>query len=123
MKKTLIALSAAGALFTIGAFAHGPAQPMHGGVVQTASDLQFELVPGRDGADLYVIDHGKPADASRSSGKLTVLQGGEKTEAELRPAGANRLRAAQVRLDKGARVVAVIHGIGDKPVTLRFALP
>ena len=123
MKKRLVALSAAATLFTAGAFAHGPAQSMHGGVVQTASDLQFELVPRQDGADLYVIDHGKPADASRASGKLTVLDGARKTEAELKPAGANRLQATQVRMGTGAKAVAVIHGMGDKPVILRFVLP
>lgn len=123
MKKLLVALSASMALFAAGASAHGPAAAMHGGVVQTAADLQFELVPGQDGIALYVVEHGKPADSSRLSGKLTVLNGTEKTEAELTPAGANRLQAANVRVGKGAKVVAMIKGTGGAPVTLRFAMP
>jgi hypothetical protein len=123
MKKLLVALSASLALLTAGASAHGPATAVHGGVVQTAADLQFELVAGRDGVALYVVDHGKPADSSRLSGKLTVLNGTEKTEAELKPAGANRLQAANVRVGKGAKVVAIVKGTGGTPVTLRFAMP
>lgn len=123
MKKMLVALSASMALFTVELSAHGPATAMHGGVVQSAADLQFELVPGQDGVALYVVDHGKPADSSRLSGKLTVLNGTEKSEAELKPAGANRLQAANLRVGPGAKVVAMIKGAGDMPVTLRFAVP
>ncbi len=56
---------------------------MHGGVVATASDLSFELVGSPDGAVIYVQDHGKPMTPTGLKGKLTVLNGAAKSEAEL----------------------------------------
>lgn len=103
------------------AHAHGGAKPQHGGVVQTASDLSFELVAQGPGAALYVVDHDKPADASKFSGKLTVLNGADKTEAELKPAGGNKLEAA-VKLDKGTKAVATIKLPGGTSTTVRFAI-
>ncbi|MDP3310314.1 MAG: hypothetical protein Q8S56_05030, partial [Polaromonas sp.] len=55
------------------------------------------------------------------SGKLTVLNGAEKSEAELKPAGGNKLEAKGVKLNKGAKVVAVLN-MGKKPVTVRFTV-
>ena len=118
---TLLAAAMAAASFP--AAAHGEAQPMHGGIVQMAADLQFELVPQAGGAALYVVDHGKPADASKMSGKLTVLNGKDKSEADLKPAGANKLEAANVKLGAGAKVVASVRGATPgKAVTVRFSV-
>lgn len=36
------------------AFAHRAAEPKHGGVAATVSDLYFELVPGDSGAVIYL---------------------------------------------------------------------
>lgn len=101
--------------------AHGGAKAQHGGVVQTASDLSFELVAQGAGASLYVVDHDKPADASKFSGKLTVLSGANKTEAELKPAGGNKLDAA-VKVDKGAKAVATIKLPDGTSTTVRFSI-
>jgi hypothetical protein len=122
MKKSLIALTAALAVVSFNAAAHGDAIAQHGGIVQVASDLQFELVPQANGAALYVVDHGKPADTSKMSGKLTVLNGTEKSEAELRAAGANKLEAANVKVAAGAKVVASVTNAGGKATTVRFAV-
>lgn len=104
------------------AHAHGNASPRHGGIVQQAHDLGFELVVEPDGASLYLSDHDKPLPAQGISGRLTVLAGGQKTEAELKPAEGNRLRATGVKLAPGAKLVAVLNGVGGKTVTVRFAL-
>jgi hypothetical protein len=122
MNKLLIALTAALAAASFNAHAHGDAKPMHGGVVQEASDLQFELVADGTGAALYVVDHGKPADTAKMSGKLTVLNGKEKSEAELKPAGSNKLQAADVKLAPGAKAVARVSGAAGKVITVRFTL-
>jgi hypothetical protein len=120
MKKILTALVlAAGALATTAAVAHGSAAK-HGGVVQASSDLAFELVPQAEGATLYVEDHGKPLATQGMSGKLTVLNGSSKTEAELKPAGDNKLEAKGVKLAAGATVVAVLSTPAKKSVTVRF---
>lgn len=113
---------AASALFAPTAMAHGSAAPMHGGVVQTAADLSFELVATAEGAEIYIQDHGKDSDASRFDGKLTVLNGTEKAEAPLKSAGGNKLEAKGVKLVKGTKVVALITTNSKKTVTVRFTV-
>ena len=95
-------LLSASAVATAPVFAHGAAPARHGGVVQSANDMSFELAPAADGAVIYVVDHDDDHDASKMGGKLTVLNGADKTEAELKPAGDNRLEAKGVKLGKGA---------------------
>jgi hypothetical protein len=103
------------------ASAHGTAPARHGGIVQSANDLSFELVATPDGAALYVDDHDKAYDARKLSGKLTVLQGSNKSEVPLTPADGNKLEAKGVKLDKGAKAVAVVTD-GSKTTTVRFTL-
>jgi hypothetical protein len=122
MKKALIALTVGVlALGTNAAFGHG-AKPQHGGVVASANDLSYELVAEGTAATIYVVDHDKPADTSGMSGKLTVLNGSDKSEVELKPAGGNKLEAKPVKLAKGAKAVASIAGVGGKVTTVRFSL-
>ena len=103
------------------AFAHTD-KAKHGGVVQAAADLSFELVPKGDVATIYVEDHGKPFATSGMTGKLTVLNGTEKSEAELKPAGDNRLEAQGVKLGKGAKAVATVTTPKRKTISVRFAV-
>lgn len=120
--KKLIGVGVLGlALLGSGALAHGPSKAQHGGVVQTAADLSFELVPQGDSAALYVVDHDEPADVSQMSGKLTVLDGSSKSEAELKQAGDNKLEAA-AKLAPGAKVVATLSTAGGKAITVRFTV-
>lgn len=90
--------------------------------MQTAADLSFELVATAEGAEIYIQDHGKDADASRFDGKLTVLNGADKSEAPLNPAGANKLEAKGVTLSKGAKAVAVLTTNSKKSITVRFTV-
>ncbi|WP_119156557.1 hypothetical protein [Caldimonas tepidiphila] len=123
MKKLFtIALLGAAALSFNAAHAHGDAKPRHGGVVQTAADLSFELVGGADGATIYVEDHGKPLDSAGMKGRLTVLNGAEKSEAELKPAGDNRLEARGVKLAKGSKAVVALSTPQQKTITVRFTV-
>lgn len=114
-------LLSAATLGATSASAHGTAPARHGGVVQSANDLSFELVATPDGAMLYVDDHDKAYDAKKLSGKLTVLQGSDRSEVPLTPAGGNQLEARGVRLDKGAKVVAVVTD-ERRTTTVRFTL-
>jgi len=102
-------------------FAHGGAEPKHGGIVATAHDLAFELVVAGDDAHLYLQDHGKAMPATGVSGKLTVLKGGASSEHVL-SASAARLEARGAKLAKGAKVVAVLTLPGQQAVTVRFSL-
>lgn len=123
MIKTLLLILAFGAsaLSFNTAFAHTD-KPKHGGVIQAASDLSFELVPKGDVATIYVEDHGKPVATAGMTGKLTVLNGSEKSEAELKPAGDNRLEAKAVKLGKGSKAVASVTTSNKKTISVRFAV-
>jgi len=122
MKKllTVVVLSLSALSFNV-ALAHGGAQARHGGVAVMASDLGFELVGTPTGAAIYVEDHGKPMAPTGLKGKLTVLNGAEKSEADLVVAG-DRLEAKGVKLAKGAKVVAALVTPAAKAITVRFTV-
>lgn len=123
MKKIISALVfGACAVALSPSFAHGGAKAKHGGIVQAASELSFELVTQPDGAVVYVEDHGKPLATQGMNGKLTVLNGSEKSEAELKPAGDNKLEAKGVKLAAGAKAVAALTTPSNKAVTVRFTV-
>lgn len=97
------------------------ASARHGGIVRTVGDVQYELVVQGADAIVYVHDHGKPVATAGMAGRLTVLVGKDASEAELRPAGENRLEAKGVKSASGARVVATIRR-DAKTVTVRFVM-
>ena len=117
----ILALSL-GALTVNQAMAHGAGKPLHGGIVQVANDVKFELVAEADGATIYLVDHDEPMPSDGIAGKLTVLQGSKKTEAEVKGAGSNTLRATGFKLGKGDKVVAVLNNVEGKTVTVRFTV-
>ncbi len=122
MSKLLtVAVLGLSALSFNAAFAHGGGLAKHGGVVATASDLSFELVGSPDGAVIYVQDHGKPMTPTGLKGKLTVLNGAEKSQAELVVAG-DKLEAKGIKLASGAKVVAVLVTPSAKAITVRFTV-
>ena len=121
--KKLLSIVALGLSFAIAqpVLAHGE-KPRHGGVVSEAKDLSFELVNQNGKAVIYILDHGQPVDTAKASGKLTVLNGSEKTEIDLQPAGENRLTSAgKISLGKGAKAIASLT-LGEKKVSVRFAV-
>lgn len=103
------------------AMAHGDAKARHGGVVVMASDLGFELVSTPTGVAVYVNDHGQPVAPTGITGKLTVLNGTDRSEADLAPAG-DRLEAKGVKLAAGAKVVAALTTPAKKAITVRFTI-
>lgn len=111
------------ALLPAGAgLAHTGVKPKHGGIVREANHLAYELVAAAEGVTIYVYDHDRPLATKGMSGRLVVLHGTAKSEAELKPAGDNRLVAPGVKLGKGAKAVATLKGADNKVATLRFAL-
>jgi hypothetical protein len=122
MKKLLTAAVLGLSLLSVNvAFAHGGGPAKHGGVVSTASDLSFELVSTPDAALIYIDDHGKPMAPTGLKGKLTVLNGADKSEADLVVAG-DKLEAKGVKLPKGAKVVATLTTPSAKAITVRFTV-
>jgi len=123
MKKIFaVAAFAAGLVLSGQALAHG-AKPKHGGIVQTAGDLSFELVARDGGATIYVDDHGKDKPTAGATGTLTVLRGTQKTELPLESGGNNVLVAkGQAPLEKGSKAVASVNFADKKTVSVRFSV-
>ena len=96
-------------------------QPMHGGVVVEVKDMDYELVAKATVLQLHLRDHGKPADLSKASAKVTLLSGGEKQEAELKPVGDRLEASGTFKVGPGTKAVAVVM-ISGKPATARFTL-
>lgn len=107
-------------------WSHGDAhdhKPKHGGVVVEASDMDWELVAKPERIVLHVRDHGKAAKTAGASGKLTLLNGKDKTEAVLKPTGDDRLEAeGPFKVGSGTKVVATVTLAGKKPANVRFTL-
>ena len=104
------------------ALAHD-AKPKHGGMVREVGEIQFELVQSAGKAKIYVEDHGKIFSTVGASGKLTVLNGAEKTEVALHATGENGLESKDdAKLAPGAKVVALITFADKKTVSVRFAV-
>ena len=117
---TMLTLGLAALSFTP-AQADGVAKAKHGGVVQKANDITYELVAHADGAAIHIDDHGKPVSVAGASGKLTVLSGADKSEAELKPAG-DKLEAKGIKLPPGSKAVASVVTADNKTITVRFAI-
>lgn len=120
-----LTLAAALAAASAQAFAAGghDLKPKHGGVVQEVKDITYELVTRGDKLVLHLDDHGKPVSTAGASGRATVLAGAEKIEAELVPAGENRLETkSAVKVGSGAKVVTIVNLPGKPAATVRFAL-
>jgi hypothetical protein len=117
-----VSLSLAGAAQAADEHGHDH-KPLHGGVVAEASHLEFELVTAPAGViALYVRDHGKPVTLQGASAKLTLLNGAEKTELPLNPAGERLEAKSAAKLGAGSKAVALVTLAGKKPVSVRFAL-
>ena len=117
---TLALASATSALAAGGKHGHEH-KPLHGGVVVEVKDLEFELVAKPDTIRLHVRDHGKPADVSKASAKLTLLTGTEKQEVELKSAGDKLEATGSCKAGPGTRAVAV-GTCGGAPAPARFSL-
>lgn len=125
MKVNRIRAALAGmlaALVVAGAQAHGDTKPRHGGIVEVSGDIKFELVISAAGAEIHIDDHGQTVPTAGSSGKLTVMSGGAKSEAALEPAPGDKLVARDVKLAKGDRVIAVVTLPDKSKASVRFLI-
>jgi hypothetical protein len=123
MKKIFVCLTIAGSVIVSGnVLAHGD-KPKHGGIVQTASDLSFEMVSKDNATIIYVEDHGDKLSTVGATGKLTILNGKEKSELPLEPAGDNTLAAkGDTKFVKGTKAIASITFADKKTVNVRFSV-
>ena len=118
----IIALALAGSAFAAGEHNHAHEhKPLHGGVVVEVKDIDYELVAKPTVIQLHLRDHGKAADVSKATAKVTLLTGTEKQEVELKPAGGKLEAAGSFKVGPGTKAVAVVT-VAGKPATARFTL-
>ncbi len=97
-------------------------KPLHGGVVVEVKDIDYELVAKPALIQLHLRDHGKATDVSKASAKLTLLNGTEKQEVELKPVGEKLEASGAFKVSAGTKVVAIVTIAGKLVGTVRFAL-
>ena len=101
---------------------HGDHAPKFGGVVVETKVGDLELVAKADLIQIYVGDHGKPLKLTSGSGKVTVYNGNDKTEAPLTLVG-DRLEAkGSFKVGAGAKVLVELALNGKPAVSTRFPL-
>ncbi|OYT92596.1 MAG: hypothetical protein CFE43_08095 [Burkholderiales bacterium PBB3] len=94
--------------------------PKNGGIVVETKAGDFEIVAKSDLLQIFISDHGKPVSLDGAKAKVTLLNGTEKSEAELLPAG-NKLEAkGSFKVAKGTKGIAVLTLAGKPPATARF---
>lgn len=122
--KKLIALAAVASTLALSGnvMAHG-GKARHGGIVQTAGDLSFELVSKDGKTTIYVDDHGKALPTAGATGVLTILKGTQKAAVPLHPGGANMLvTKGDAVLAKGSKAVAAVTFADKQAVSVRFSV-
>lgn len=103
--------------------AHGDVEPKHGGVVAVVKDIDYEFVAKPDSLTIYVEDHGKAVDTKAATAKVTMLTGGNKTEANLTPAGENKLEAkGKFDIKEDTKVISILTLKGKPATTVRFEM-
>jgi len=96
-------------------------KPMQGGVLSTVKDVDYELVAKPDVLQLYMRDHGKPVDVSKTTAKVTLLSGADKQEVDLKPTGDKLEAKGTFKISPGTKVVAQVIS-AEKTSSVRFVL-
>ena len=92
----------------------------HGGIFVETKALDFEIVAKPDLIQVYVGDHGKPVKLDGAKGKVTLLNGSEKTEVDLAPAGDKLEAKGSFKVAKGTKGIASVTLAGKSAATVRF---
>ena len=122
MKKNLFAPLLIATALALPAFAAEDHTPKHGGVVVETKAGDLELVAKPELIVIHVSDHGKPMKLSSASGKVTVFNGNDKTEAPLALVGDKLEAKGSFKLGAGTKVLADVAVNGKPAVAARFTL-
>ncbi len=117
---TTIIISAMLALGSAIAVAKDDHTAKHGGIFVETKALDFEIVAKPDLIQVYVGDHGKPVKLDGAKGKVTLLNGSEKTEVDLAPAGDKLEAKGSFKVAKGTKGIASVTLAGKSAATARF---
>ena len=125
MKRALLTLLATIALALPAIAQVKPAEshtPKYGGVVVETKSGDLEVVAKADVIHVYVSDHGKPMKLANGSGKVTVFNGSEKTEAPLTLVGEKLEAKGSFKVTSGTKVLAEVALNGKPAVSARITV-
>ena len=120
--KTLAAVLLIASAFTLPAIAAEDHTPKHGGIVVETKAGDMELVAKPELIVIHVSDHGKPMKLTSATGKVTVFNGNDKTEAPLALVGDKLEAKGSFKLGAGTKVLADVVLNGKPAVAARFTL-
>lgn len=92
----------------------------HGGIFVETKALDFEIVAKPDLVQVYVAEHGKPVKLEGAKGKVTLLNGADKAEADLAPAGDKLEARGTFKVAKGTKGIASVTLAGKPAAMARF---
>lgn len=95
--------------------------PKFGGIVVEGKDMDYEIVAKSDVIQIYLSDHGKPAKLEGAKAKVTLLNGSEKSEIALLPAGDKLESKGSFKVAQGTKGIAMVT-VADKVSTVRFEI-
>ncbi|MBT9525158.1 MAG: hypothetical protein IV105_07850 [Rhizobacter sp.] len=122
MNRFLLPLFVAASTLALPSFAAEDHAPKHGGVVMETKAGDLELVAKPDVIVIHVSDHGKPMKLTSGTGKVTVFNGNDKTEAPLALVGDKLEAKGSFKVAAGAKVLAEVSLNGKPAVSARFTV-
>ena len=122
MKKTPLAALLIATALALPAFAAEDHAPKHGGVVVETKAGDLELVAKPELIVIHVSDHGKPMKLTSGSGKVTVFNGNDKTEAPLALVGDKLEAKGSFKVGAGTKVLAEVSLNGKPAASARCTL-
>ena len=95
-------------------------EPRFGGVVVGSKVGDLEIVAKPESIHIYVSDHGKAVKLDGAKAKVTLLNGAEKSEADLVLVGDKLEAKGAYKVGKGTKGIVIVTLAGKPPVTARF---
>ncbi len=121
-KFTFLAALTLAAMVAAPVKASGDHTPKNGGLMVETKAGDFEIVAKPDSLQIFFTDHGKSVKFDGAKAKVTLLNGTEKSEAELLPAGNKMEAKGSFKVAKGTKGIAVLTLAGKPPATARFEI-
>ena len=100
----------------------GDHKPRFGGVVVQSKVGDLEIVAKPESIHIHISDHGKAVKLDGAKAKVTLLNGAEKSEADLVLVGDKLEAKGAYKVAKGTKGVAIVTLAGKSPVTARFEI-
>ena len=122
MRSKTLTLAAAAFLLAFNGptMASGDHAAKHGGIFVETRALDFEIVAKPESIQVYLADHGKPVKLDGAKGKVTLLNGTEKTEVQLAVAGEKLEARGTFKVQKGTKGIAFVALAGKPGTVARF---